>query len=628
MIFMSMKRFIAAPLLSLMVLAGLYATGTDTILISDKRTYQENIQKYLQVQRLVLDHHVDSHQVGDLYRNSLLGMVRNLTDSTLAVAGTPLDTLFAGPLPRTLREAVMAFEQAYRYLETTDPDEDMDARTDDAILGMFADLDPHSIYLEPEVTEAEGETFAGKFEGIGVQFDVINDSITVVAAISGGPSERLGIRSGDRIVKIDGESSVGYTNQQVLGKLRGAKGTRVKVEIVRPGQANPLTFTIVRDEIPVFSVDAGYMLDTETGYIKIGNFAATTYDEFMSAITRLEQQGMKKLVIDLRGNPGGYLVQATRIAGEFFPAGTPLVSTKSRHMRYNGEYTTPRNGLYMDLPLIVLVNEGSASGSEILAGAIQDHDRGIIAGARTYGKGLVQNQFELVDKSSVRITISKYYTPSGRLIQKPYADGREAYAYEVFERSDNAESDARYFIQHVPDSLMYQTSAGRPVYGGGGVMPDHILQSDTTRSFVYGFMRQKNLAFDHVRAYLDRDGDAFRARWQNRFEQFVTDFRLTDTDRADFRKRMVDNGMVITDTVAIDKPVIRGETLYVHPDAYTRDLWIVEGMIQVELARQVWDTQHFYRAYNAIFDVTLKEAVTLWPEVTELRSYAQSRRRN
>jgi len=615
---MSIARYLAAPLITASVLGILFLTGVDSIRLVEKRGTQENIQKYMQVGRLVLDHHVEPHSANDLWIASLKGFVRDLSDSTFRIAGTPLDTTAVRPVA-SLREAVLAFERVYRFLESANPDENLDARTDDAIKGILDRLDPHSIYMEPEVTSAEAEQFAGKFEGIGVQFDIIKDSITVVSAISGGPSERLGIQSGDRIVEIDGTSSVGFTNPQVLRSLRGPKGTVVRVRIVRPGLKDPLIFNIERDEIPVYSVDAAYMIDSETGYVKIGNFAATTYDEFMSAVTRLERQGMKRIVVDVRGNPGGYLIQATRIVGEFFPVNTPLVSTRSRHIRYNGEYNTPRNGLYRDLPVMVLVNEGSASGSEILAGALQDHDRGLIVGSRTYGKGLVQNQFDLVDKSSVRITISKYYTPSGRLIQKPYVDGREAYAFETYRRN-NASSDAANFVSNLPDSLRFKTAGGRTVYGGGGILPDHILDSDTTRSYVYGFMRQKNLGFQFIRSYLDRNSDTFRGTWADRFDTFMTDFRLDNRTLSDFQTRMVESGLVLTDTVAVDRAVIRGEQLFIHPDLYARDLWIVEGMLKVELARQVWSTQHFYQVYNRIFDKTLTEAMTLWPEVGQLRS--------
>jgi carboxyl-terminal processing protease len=622
---MTIKRFLAPNIAAFLILALAWSLGYEKIFF-EERNDQVNLQKYIQVQRVILDNHFSEIMIDDLYKSSLKAFVRNLSNEELDIENTPLDTLFQDVRVTSLRESVMNFEKAYRFLASVSPDENLAARTDDAVLGMFAILDPHSNYLEPERSEREQEQFSGKFQGIGVQFDILSDTITVISAISGGPSDKLGIQSGDRIVEINGVSAIGFTNNQVLQNLRGPKGTIVNVVIVRPRMQNPLNFAIVRDDIPLYTVDASYMLDDDTGYLKISNFASTTYDEFMVAMTDLKSNGMQKLVLDLRNNPGGYLIQAFRIVGEFFPAGTPIVSTESRHARFVSDYQTQRNGQFRDLPLIVLVDEGSASGSEIVAGAIQDFDRGLIAGRRTYGKGLVQVEYSLVDNSSVRITTSKYLTPSGRLIQKPFFNGREAYAYELYERESDAITDAQHFIQNVPDSLKFKTNSGREIYGGGGILPDHVLQRDTTRSFVFGFMRQKNLNTDFVRNYMDRNGDEIRSAWKDNFDSFVTDFKWSDKDVNDFRNRMISSGMILSDTIAVNEPVIKGDSMFVNPKAFENDLWILEGSLKAELSRQLWDTQHYYQVFNSIFDVSLKEAVKLWGEVNKLQAYVQANR--
>lgn len=617
---MTIRRFFAPNLLALLILGTAWMLGYENI-VKEQRNDQTNLQKYIQVQRVILDNHFNETDINELYRSSIKGFIRNIEDS-LDFANTPLDTTFADIRIASLRESVQNFERAYRFLGSIAPEEDLAARTDDAIIGMFSMLDPHSNYLEAERTEREQEQFSGKFQGIGIQFDIIDDTITVISAISGGPSDQLGIQSGDRIIQIDDKSAIGFTNQQVVQHLRGEKGTKVEVIIRRPRLSNTINFSIIRDDIPLYTVDASYMIDETIGYLKVSNFASTTYDEFLQAMETLTENGMEKLVLDLRNNPGGYLIQAFRIVGEFFPAGTPIVSTQSRHVRFISEYETQRNGRYRDLPLIVLVDEGSASGSEIVAGAIQDFDRGLIVGRRTYGKGLVQVEFSLVDNSSVRITTSQYSTPSGRLIQKPFIDGREAYAYELFERESDALTDAQHFVQNVPDSLKYETASGRPIFGGGGILPDHILQRDTTRSFVFGFMRQRNLNTEFVRNFLDSYGDEIRAEWRHNFDGFLSDFTWSDAQVDQIKTNMVRSGLVLSDTVSVDSPVLQGDSLFVNPVTFEKDRWILEGSLKAELSRQIWDTQHYFQVFNTIFDTSLKESQNLWVEVDELRANA------
>jgi carboxyl-terminal processing protease len=317
------------------------------------------------------------------------------------------------------------------------------------------------------------------------------------------------------------------------------------------------------------------MLDEQTGYIKINRFAATTHDEFMAASEDLKEKGMERLVLDLRGNPGGYLSQAIAIAEEFFPRGTELVSTKSKHSRFNGEYFSRKDGDYKDKPVIVLVDEGAASASEIVSGAIQDHDRGLIVGKRTFGKGLVQQQYELIDKSSVRVTISRYYTPSGRLIQKPFVEGGEEYAYEIFRRND-AMDDANEFIDQIPDSLKYTTDAGRTVYGGGGIVPDYIVPNDTTTSaYVFNYAIRQRASFDYVRTFLDENGESFRNKWESDFQDFRENFTWDESQIKGLKSLLLERGMVISDTV--DTPNFRKDSLFVPTGHFEEVSWLLEG---------------------------------------------------
>lgn len=614
------KRFFASGLSSLLILSALWMFGFDNIFVDDEANHEKNLQKYVQTQRWVLDNYVDPVEADVLFKDSMRGFVQAIDDSTLSISGTPLDTTFTNLNVRNFRESAMRFERAYSYVTSNMPEADMNAITEASLQGMFSSLDPYTTYIDPNQSERVRENFAGKFQGIGVQFDIIADSITVISAISGGPSDQLGIRSGDRIISIDGETAVGFSQDDVLNTLRGPKNSKVDVGIKRPGVSRVLDFTITRDDIPLYTIDTSYMLDDKTGYIKVNRFASTTYDEFMESMEGLEELGMERLVLDVRYNPGGFLDQAVRMTGEFFPRGTPLVSTKSRHSRFSSQYNTRSDGSYQELPLIVLINEGSASGSEILAGAIQDNDRGLIAGRRTFGKGLVQQQYELVDESFIRVTISRYYTPAGRLIQKPFRGGKEEYALEIINRPDNAATDVRNFISDLPDSLVHETRAGRTVYGGGGIVPDHILQADTTRSDVLGFMRRNNIGFEFVRDFLDNNSEEFRARWEDDFEGFRNNFSWDKQYMDDFWNRMENAGMVYSDTT--ETATYEDDKLYINPELVERDREIPEGFTKAELARQIWGTEKYYPVYNDIFDDSLKEALRLWDEVRQLQAYA------
>lgn len=621
---MTMKKFLAPNLLLLLLLPLFWITGIDTV-IKQENSDQANIQKYLDVQRRILDNHVEKIEVQQLFKDSIRGFVSNLSDSTFELSGTPLDTTFANVSIGNIRESVLAFERAYRFLKNSLPEEDLDERTEDAVANMFANLDPHSIYITAEDNQDIQEEFAGKFQGIGVQFEIANDTITVVSALVGGPSEKLGIQSGDRIVAIDGEPAIGFSNQDVISRLRGPKGSTVTVTVVRPYSSERLEFGIVRDDIPLYTVDTNYMLDSNTGYIKISRFAATTHQEFMKAVAELRAQGMDRLVLDLRNNPGGYMEQAVKISNEFFPREKLIVSQQGRKTRFNAEYRSYSRGSLENTPLIVMVNEGSASASEIVSGAVQDHDRGLVVGRRTFGKGLVQQQYELSDGSAMRVTIARYFTPSGRLIQKPYKNGKEEYAYEVLKREDNAHTDAVKFIENVPDSLRFETSAGRPVYAGGGILPDHIIEEDTTRSYVFGFMRRKRIASDFVRQVLDSRGGEFREKWEDKYQAFRDQFVWSKDDQLAVKGLMMEKQMLFSDTVKTASYSATFDTLYINPKQFEKELWVVNSYLKSEMAHQIWGSKKMWPIFNDAFDATLKKAMELWGEVQALTDLASAR---
>lgn len=604
-----------------LILATLNFAGVDNV-VKRQNDDTTNLRKYLQAQRSIVQNYFGDTNLDELYKASIKYMVKGLKDSMLEIDGSPIDTTFPGMTITSLRESYNNFESAYFYINNNSPDENMDKLTEHAIRGMFSLLDPHSIYIEPDDSEEDQENFAGKFQGIGIQFQVIEDTITVITPIAGGPSDQLGIRSGDRIIAIDDSSAIAYSNDQVMKGLKGEKGTKVKVTIYRPGLSELLNFTITRDDIPLYTVDSSYMLDEETGYIKINRFAATTHDEFMTAMDELQGEGMKRLVLDLRGNPGGYLGQAVAIAEEFFPRGTELVSTTSKHNRFNADYRSRKDGVFKDKPVILLVDEGSASASEIVSGALQDHDRALIVGRRSFGKGLVQQQYELADKSMVRVTISRYLTPSGRLIQKPFVEGGgEEYAYELFRRDDDAMSDAIEFVNHVPDSLQYKTDAGRIVYGGGGIVPDYIVQPDTNRSgYLINFALRKRVSFEYVRDFLDSKNDEFRDKWED-FEDYRSNFKWTKNDIEKVRERLAKEGMVVQSDLT--EPKFKQDSLFVPQGYFEENEWMIEARMKAELARQVWGMKYFYPIVNDAFDTTLLEAMNLWDAVGRLEALAK-----
>jgi carboxyl-terminal processing protease len=354
-----------------------------------------------------------------------------------------------------------------------------------AIEGMLSQLDPHSVYISPEDLAAANEPLEGGFDGIGVEFSIMNDTVMVVSPIHGGPSEQLGIQSGDRIVMVEGKNIAGIkiTNEQVMKLLKGEQGTKVKIGIFRKSSGKTLTFNITRDKIPIHSVDVGYMLNKETGYIKISRFAQNTHEEFLAKLKDLKKSGLKNLVIDLRNNPGGYLSAATSMADELIDGDKLIVYTQGTHQK-KAVFEASKDGAFEHGKLVLLVDEGSASASEILSGAVQDWDRGLIIGRRSFGKGLVQEPMPLADGGEIRLTVARYYTPTGRCIQKPFEENHEAYQREIIARAQNGEmevADSGKFAKN----KKFKTPAGRTVYAGGGIMPDIFVPADTTHNSIY-----------------------------------------------------------------------------------------------------------------------------------------------
>jgi len=353
---------------------------------------------------------------------------------------------------------------------------DVDSIFDQAISSILQSLDPHSAYATYEENKTMMESLHGAFEGVGIQFNIMNDTVMVVATISGGPSEKAGIQAGDRIITVNGKSMIGSTNDKVFKTLRGKKGSKVKIGIRRQGVRKTLTYEVTRDVIPTHTVDVAYMVNGNTGYIKLNEFGSTTADEFHEAIEKLKKQGMSNLIVDLRGNAGGFLDAAISVCDELLPSKREIVSVEGLRMRPEVIYAT-RKGLFQKGKVAILIDDFSASASEIVAGAVQDNDRGYIVGRRSFGKGLVQKQFDLSDKSTIRLTTARYHTPSGRCIQRDYKQGTEAYYEELYDRLVHGEMACEDSIK-LDKSLAYKTIGGRTVYGGGGIMPDYFVPLD------------------------------------------------------------------------------------------------------------------------------------------------------
>lgn len=504
------------------------------------------------------------------------------------------------------------------YLEPVDTQK----LTEAAIKGMLNELDVHSVFISAEEMKRVTEDFQGSFEGIGIEFDVINDTIVVVSPIPGGPSEALGIRSGDKIVKIDGKDAIGLSRSEVPKKLRGPKGTIVKVDIKREGVKDLLQFSIKRDKIPLNTVDAAFMVEgTDIGVIVVNRFASTTHEELVSALEKLTKLGMKKLILDLRGNPGGYLNQAFLMAEEFIKRGDTIVYTKGRLPEFDEVYVSSGSSPYVNLPLIVLINSGSASASEIVSGAIQDLDRGLIVGETSFGKGLVQRQYEIGDGSAFRLTIAKYYTPSGRSIQRPYKDkdkyrhlvGRfeleeGSYIYDGYQkiiqqvkRINDSTKNAKDKINI--DSLpIYYTRSKRIVFGGGGITPDYIIKSDTITRMT-AEIRRENLFFEYIDKNLMPEVERIKRTYKD-FKDFKKNYSISEQTLNDF------------------KDFVQKKGIQVNPKDWETDKEYISTYLKAQLARVVWTREQFLEILFTV-DNQFKKAIELFPDAIKIAKLKQ-----
>ena len=520
--------------------------------------------------------------------------------STLA-AGILIGAAMANPSSNkdTVLEGITRIKEILLQVDQNYVEEvDTDKLVNSAIEGIVKELDPHTSYIPAKDLEMVSADLKGNFEGIGIEFNIFNDTLYVVAPLSGGPSETAGLQSGDKIIAVDGKNiaGTGLTNRQVHENLRGEKGSEVELKIMRSGLKDPVEYKIIRDKIPQFSVDVSYMVDDEIGYIKVSRFSATTYNEFMEALNKLEEQGLKKLILDLQDNPGGYMDKAISMADEFLKDNAMIVYTKGKEKRYNSEARAIKEGKFEDSPLIVLINEGSASASEIVSGAIQDNDRGLIVGRRSFGKGLVQMPVPLKDGSELRLTISRYYTPSGRSIQKPFGEDPNEYRDEMNYRYEHGE----YFVAdsiHFDDSLKYTTSNGRIVYGGGGIMPDYFVPLDTAQTSTYlNRLFLSNTLRQYTFSYYEKNKKMLENMGM---EGFINNFQVTE--------KMLNEltSLAKTNNVEFDE------------EGFNKSKELIKLYSKAYIARNIWNNEGFYPIFNQQNEIFL-EALKLFDRAESL----------
>ncbi|HKJ68108.1 MAG TPA: S41 family peptidase [bacterium] len=464
--------------------------------------------------------------------------------------------------------------------------------------GLLEQLDPHSVYIPKKRVDDINEQFEGEFQGIGIEFDIIEGYITVISPIPGAPADQVGIQAGDKIVVIEGESAQGITQQGVFDKLRGPKGTQVDVTVIRPGQSDSLDFTITRDDIPIASVLAAVLIPGHhaTGYIRLNRFARNTSGEFEEALDKLESQGMEHLVIDLRNNAGGYMDQAIKLVDKFVAGGQKIVYTKGRIPSANEEFFSTDRATHHRFPVVVLINRGSASASEIVSGALQDLDRALIVGETSFGKGLVQRQWQMRDGSAIRVTVARYYTPSGRLIQRPYENGAEEYYRAIYERSQEeemaADSVARADTTERPE---YHTRGGRTVYGGGGITPDIPIPREYSPTQTTLQLNAARMFFEYASQYV---ADHPELNGQN-FQAFAANFDLDQT------------------AISQLKAFIRSRDHEFDEEEFSEDLPYIKNLVKSEIASNLWGKDQQY-AIRLQMDNQVQKALEYLPQAKEL----------
>jgi carboxyl-terminal processing protease len=510
---------------------------------------------------------------------------------------------------RKLKDAFIIINQ--QYVDEVSASE----LSEEAIRGMLDALDPHSSYISRAELQDIQESYQGSFGGVGIYFEVLQDTARVISTISEGPSEKAGVLAGDRIVGINDSNAVGLSADQVREQLRGEIGTQVSMTVQRATTGRTQTLAITRDRIPLYTVDASYMYDEQTGYIRINRFAMTTYEEFMDAMQDLKSQGMQRLVLDMRSNPGGIMEGAVRIADELLGGNEMIVYTQGRDPGAAATFRSRRGGSFSTEPVIVLVNEYSASASEIVAGALQDHDRALIVGQRTFGKGLVQNQFPLPDGSVLQMTVARYYTPSGRLIQTPYEAGDQAdYIAQKFKDYDAVNFDPVRYADEVPDSLTFRTANDRIVFGGGGILPDQIVARDTAA--VLRIVNGNMLDAMFAREYFAENERQLRDRWTDRRTEFVREFQVSGAMWNAFIEHAQEAGITVTDdpqAASVSNGVVPQQQLAQYRNH-------IETLIKGRIAQELYGGRAWFDVYKTI-DPELNAAIQLWDRAEMLAGY-------
>ena len=527
------------------------------------------------------------------YKNSSYHIKLPILLTIAVIVGILIGSEFAEPkTDKKYLSSILKFRELLEYIENDYVDSvDTETLIEESIENMLDKLDPHTIYIPPKDRERAASQLRATYDGIGVEFNLLRDTLYVVSPLPGGPSEQAGIVSGDKIVSVDGENiaGIGMNNTKVFDMLRGPRGSKVEVGVVRRNESELLAFELKRGAIPQYSIDASYMIDGEMGYIKVNRFAETTYDEFKKALTELKSQGMTKLILDLQNNTGGYMSAAIGMSNEFLPAGETIVSQKGQSDKYDSKARATNDGIFKEGALVVLVNEGSASASEIVAGALQDNDRALIVGRRSFGKGLVQLPFNLRDGSELRMTIARYYTPSGRSIQKPYDDGEKDYNSDYYNRYTSGELFVKDSVQF-DEELSYKTTNGRTVYGGGGIMPDYFVALDTA----------------DISAYVNRLSAS------NTIREYTLDYRdnhpeLKKMSFEDYQAHFEVNSEMLKELVLLGN---KNNVRY-SKRQFDKSRNLLSYLVKARIARDLYDDDAFYKIYNETNEI-YRQAIALF----------------